>query len=133
MRTPTLIRQVITPASSGDNRDDGKIEIVYRDIFYMISNICVYYTGNIAFQKSINRNIIVMKHDLKNMQESIDNLFGVQQQILDKLNNIQSESINFDNTDDMLRINNDADLDIMEDKLTKEQTFRSKVVIIREN
>jgi len=36
MRTPTLLRQVITPASSGDNRDDGKIEIVHRDIFYMI-------------------------------------------------------------------------------------------------
>jgi len=98
----------------------------------------VYYTGYIAFQKSINRNIIVMKHDLKNMQESIDNLFAVQQQILDKLNNIQSETLHldgyFDNTDDMLWcINNDADLDIMDDKLTKEQTFRSKVVIIREN
>jgi len=94
----------------------------------------VYYTGNIAFQKSINRNIIVMKHDLKNIQESIDNLFAAQQQILDKLNNIQSEALNFDgsfdNTDDiMLHINNDADLDIVEDKLTKEQTFRSKVVI----
>jgi len=94
----------------------------------------VYYTGNIAFQKSINRNIIVMKHDLKNMQESIDNLFAVQQQILDKLNNIQSETLLLGDTDnDMFRINNDADLDIMEDKLTKEQTFRSKVVIIREN
>lgn len=93
----------------------------------------MYYTGNIAFQKSINRNIIVMKHDLKIIQESIDNLFAVQQQILDKLNNIQSEALNFDgsfdNTDDMLHINNDADLDIVEDKLTKEQTFRSKVVI----
>lgn len=55
---------------------------------------------------------------------------------MDKLNNIQSETLHFDgyfdNTDDMLWcINND--LDIMEDKLTKEQTFRSKVVIIREN
>jgi len=97
----------------------------------------VYYTGNKAFQKSINRNIIVMKHDLKNMQESIDNLFAVQQQILDKLNNIQSETLHFDgcidNTDDMLHINNDTDLDIVEDKLTKEQTFRSKVVIKRKN
>lgn len=76
-----------------------------------------------------------MKHNLKNIQESIDNLFAVQQQILDKLNNIQlSEALNFDcsfdNTaDDMLRINNDADLDIVEDKFTKEQTFRSKVEI----
>lgn len=93
----------------------------------------MYYLGNIAFQKSINRNIMVMKHDLKNMQESIDNLFAVQQQILDKLNNIQSETLHFDNNDDMLHINNDAYLDIMEDKLTKEQTFRKKVVIIREN
>uniref|UniRef100_A0A2S2NZ72 DUF4806 domain-containing protein n=1 Tax=Schizaphis graminum TaxID=13262 RepID=A0A2S2NZ72_SCHGA len=111
LRTPTLIPQVITPTSSGDNRDDG----------------------NIAFQKSINRNIIVMKHDLKNMQESIDNLFAVQQQILDKLNNIQSETLHFDsyfdNIDDILHINNDADLDIMEDKLTKEQTFRNKVIL----
>ena len=78
-----------------------------------------------------------MKHDLKNIQESIDNLFAVQQQILDKLNNIQlSEALNFDgsfdNTADdnnMLHINNDADLDIVEDKLTKEHTFRNKVVI----
>jgi hypothetical protein len=70
---------------------------------------------------------------LKNIQEIIDNLFAVQQQILDKLN-IQSETLHFDNTDDdMLRINNYADLDIMEDKLAKEQTFRSKLVIIREN
>lgn len=138
LRTPTLIRQVITPTSSGDNRDGGKIEIVYHDIFCMIniSNICVFYIGNIAFQKSINRNIIVMKHDLKNIQENIDNLFAVQQQILDKLNNIQSETLHFDgfdNTDDLMRINNDADLDTMEDKLTNEQKFRSKVVIIREN
>ncbi|KAL5239352.1 hypothetical protein ACI65C_006762, partial [Semiaphis heraclei] len=108
--TPTLMPQAITPTSSAHNRDDG----------------------NIAFQKSINRNIMVMKHDLKNMQESIDNLFAVQQQILDKLNNIQSETLHFDgyfyNNDDMLHINNDADLDIMEDKLTKEQTFRKKVI-----
>lgn len=81
----------------------------------------------------MNRNIIVMKH----IQESIDNLFAIHQQILDQLNNIQSETLHFDsyfdNIDDILHINNDADLDIMEDKLTKEQTFRNKLVIIRKN
>eukprot|EP00102_Acyrthosiphon_pisum_P006710 XP_003240266.1 PREDICTED: uncharacterized protein LOC100573378 [Acyrthosiphon pisum] len=76
-----------------------------------------------------------MKHDLKNIQESIDNLFAVQQQILDKLNNLQlSEALHFDGSfdntaDDMFHINNNADLNIVEDKLTKEQTFRSKVVL----
>lgn len=36
LSTPTLIRQVITPTSSGVNRDDdGKIQIVYHDVICM--------------------------------------------------------------------------------------------------
>lgn len=71
-----------------------------------------------------------MKHDLKNMQESLDNIFTIQPQILDKLNNETSsltENNYFDETN-VFYIDQDSGLDLMEDKLTMDPLFKKKVV-----
>lgn len=66
------------------------------------------------------------------MQESIDNIFTIQQQILDTLNTQQSPSNvenYFDETNIMFHINEDVDLDNMEHRLLTEPEFKKRVVI----
>lgn len=74
----------------------------------------------------------MIKYDISSIKESIDNIFTIQQQILDILQTQQSLSNvdnYFDETNIMFHINEDVDLDNMEHRLFTKPAFKKRVVI----
>lgn len=102
----------------------------------MSLNILIFvniFLGLITGQRGIERNIIVIKHEIKNFHDRLDSVVKMQEVILDKINNLQPlmTAPFFDDNDEntIIYINDHDSLQVMEDKLTNDKNFRKKVVI----
>lgn len=83
--------------------------------------------------KGVERNITVIKHEIKNVHDRLDSVVKMQETILEKIIHVQPSVLNDTNniteSNSIIHIVNDANFDIMEDKLTNDKFFRNKVVI----
>jgi len=85
------------------------------------------------FQKSVNRQLIVQKHESKNIQDRLDIIISMQEKMYEKLCD-HTTSVNtgedmFENV--LMCIDNDECLNEMEEKLVSDMSHRKKVVIIQ--
>lgn len=81
--------------------------------------------------RGIERNVTVIKHEIKNFHDRLDSVVTMQETILDKLSilqPLQAIDYHYDSENDgIIFIDSDATLNLMEEKL-KDNIFRSKVV-----
>jgi len=83
------------------------------------------------FQKLVNRQHIVLKHEVKNIQDRLDIIMSLQEKMNERLQGCVSADItedSFDNT--ITRVDTVTDLNDLEDKLLNDTVFKKKLVLI---
>jgi len=83
------------------------------------------------FQKLVSRQHIVLKHEVKNIQDRLDIIMCMQEKINESLQGCISADItedSFDNT--ITRVDTTTDLNDLEDKLLNDTIFKKKLVLI---
>lgn len=83
------------------------------------------------FQKLVNRQHIVLKHEVKNIQDRLDIIMSLQEKMNERLQGCVSADNtedSFDNT--ITRVDTVTDLNDLEDKLLNDTVFKKKLVLI---
>lgn len=85
----------------------------------------------IAFKQIVNRNQVTIKYEIKNIQERLDLIFNMQEKILDKLiNNQTNDNTECNYVEFLTPMESDEELEKMEDKMKSDLAYRKTVVII---
>ncbi|KAF0746607.1 DUF4806 domain-containing protein [Aphis craccivora] len=121
----------VTPSST------KKIKLSFNDVSYpstpIIKPVMHSESDTKASYKIVNRNIITLKHEVKNIQDRLDTVINMQEKMYEHLCNsltIVKNNASFDesNNFDIICINNEDDLNIMEHKLTEDESFKKSMI-----